>query len=313
MCFAIASKNILVANFEWDVKPYLTFIYLFISVFISFNFYYFFKNIKNKSIKIAIFFPIFVILIVLLYNNCPNYSKYFLAYDYTKNILKTLPENSIFFAEGDLNVMGNIYANNVEKNKNILIISALLDHKWYRDYLKNNNPDIKIDNYFINHNECIKKIILLNSDKKFFYSNAFTKEWVSGLNLYHQGIINEITTYEDNYYYEKINPYIYFSFYSFRGAFDKVKYDDATKVFVLEAYGKSLVKMAKIFEQKNDEIKGYFLYIKAFNFYKNDVLAVNIAKYYLKNFQNEKAKYYLNQALKINKNNQYARNILRQI
>ncbi|MCX8093209.1 MAG: hypothetical protein N3E50_03475 [Candidatus Goldbacteria bacterium] len=303
---AIAVKVKITSGLEFIVKPYLIFTYLFIAIFITYFFYYVVMIIKNKIIKNTLFYILPVIIILLIILRIPDYSRYYLAYDYSKNLFLTIPDKSIYFAEGDLNINSVIYLDLIEKRKTNYVISIFLENNWYRDKLKL-NKNIIVPDSFTKIDDYIDSMMIANKMNTVLYSNAFTKSYIR-YPVIIRGITQEIIF--DNKKDVLSDPYLFFNIYALRGILDnKINYDDATRVFVLEAYGKCLVKIAKIYEQNNDE-RAYFYYIWAFNFYKNDTLAVKIAQYYIKNFQNEKAQYYLKEALKINKNNQTAKNLL---
>ena len=301
MISGVASFNIIKEKMEWVVKPYFNFIYLFISAYIAFfffNIFSFFKNIKIIKIISGI---LFFIIFFLLYRNFPDYSGYYLAYDYVRNIFKTLPDNSIYFAEGDLNVAGSIYATEVENKKVYLIIPSLLSHKWYRDYLRK-SYNIKVDEHFTEHKNCIRNIVLLNPERKFFYSNTFTKKWID-FNLSPKGFIYEISTDYIKTEDKRSNYYLYFKEHVYRGVFDRILYDESTKTFVLNNSGISWYATGGIFEKYNEKINALYYLTRAFNFYKDDILAYKTGLYYYDIENMQKSEYYFKEAIKINKRN----------
>ncbi|MBP7792321.1 MAG: DUF2723 domain-containing protein [Candidatus Goldbacteria bacterium] len=296
MLLGIASVNVMREKMEWVVKPYLTFIFMFVAIFISSVFFRICKVIKNPNINKIVSGLLFVFLSVSLYKNCPDYSKYYLAYDYVQNVFKTLPEKSVFLAEGDLNVSGGMYATNVEKKNVVLVIPSLLNHKWYRDTLR---KGLNIENEFKNYKTCIKNLVLLNGGKKIYFSNTFTRNWID-FNFIQRGIVNEILKEKTDKIY---NHYADFLVYSYRGAFDDVSYDEATRTFVLDNFGRSWFNAGRIFEDRNENMNALYYFTRAFNFYKDDVLAYKIGLYYFDMEEMEKCLYYFKEAVKINKKN----------
>jgi tetratricopeptide (TPR) repeat protein len=298
MLFGIASVNVMREKMEWVVKPYLTFIYAFIAIFVSFVFFEISKVIKNPKTNKIVSVSLFIFLFVFLYKNCPDYSKYYLAYDYVQNAFKTLPEKSVFLAEGDLNVSGGMYAANVENKNVVLVIPSLLNHKWYRNALRKN---LNVEDEFKDYKNCIKNLVLSNADRKIYFSNTFTKKWMD-FNFVQRGIVNEILI-EGSNSGKVYNHYLNFLVYSYRGAFDDVLYDEATRTFVLDNFGRSWFNAGKIFEDRNENMNALYYFTRAFNFYKDDVLAYKIGLYYFDMEEMEKCLYYFKEAVKINKKN----------
>jgi len=297
----IAAVNIMKENLEWVVKPYLTFTYIFYSIFISFVFYKILSMIRNTNIVKGVAIATIVFILFILYKNCPDYSRYYLAYDYVRNYLKTLPEESIFFAMGDLNAAGSIYATAFEKKEIFYIIPSFLNNKWYREYLiQKYKNKINLLVNFVDYKDFIKQIVLLNSNKKIFFSYPFKKDWFD-FDFFQKGIVNEIIFNKDfNKYYKS---YLFYKTYSLRGAFDRIRYDEATKFFILDNYGRSLFDIGKIFENNNIINSALFYFNRALIFFKNDILAYKIGLYYFNFEEIEKSEYYFKKAIEINKKN----------
>jgi hypothetical protein len=293
---------------EWYMKPYLTFTYLFIAIFIVFIFNYVLEKIKDKNIKKISIFVISPIVFFMFYLNTPDYSKYFLGYDYTSNAFTALPDGCIYFAEGDVNYFGAIYKRIIEK-KNINVIGiALLQYDWYREQLKKNYEGaVTITDKAMNATDDLKNLIRANMGKNMYYSNARSLD-LSAYSLKHEGIVNEI---ENSNTQNAYNPYVYFKLFSLRGMFDNdKKYDEFTKLYTFTHYGMNLQELADECEAKGDFPQAIFLSRKALMFYNNDLIALKLGWYYIKINDYNQAEIYLNQALQINPNNSKAQELL---
>lgn len=298
MIFGVAAVNIITEKMEWVIEPYFVFVFLFVSIYIGFLIFKILDFIKNFSTFKIISILLTCSILILLYRNCPDYSKYYLAYDYVHNIFKTLPDESVFFAEGDLNVAGSIYTTGIEKKKIFLIIPSLLNQKWYRDIIRKN---LKDENEFVDHKSYIRNIVLLNPERKFFYSNIFTKTRVD-FNLLQKGIVYEISA-DFIKPFKKYDYYKDFLVYSFRGALGDVSYDEGTKTFVLNNFGRCWYETGRVFEQCNEKMQALFYFTRAFNFFKDDILAYKTGLLYFDIDDTEKSIYYLKEAVKINPRN----------
>jgi hypothetical protein len=240
-----------------------------------------------------------LIIFILLLINAPDYSEYFYGYDYSNNIFLSLPANSLYFAEGDLNINGAIYNTYLNKKSVNVINVQWLAYNWYRDQVKRNMDNVIMSSEpGFDFKDDLKKIMIYNKNRPIYYSNAISNNILS-YDIAPKGLVNEVLI--DNKQLTD-DPYLYYQFYSYRGLIEKKQtYDDATKLLVSEVYGKELVKIAKTFETKNDVDNTLLFYKRAFIFYKNDMLAVNIAHGYAQKGSDSSAEYFLNEAVKINK------------
>jgi len=298
MILGVASVNIIKEKMEWVVKPYFVFVYMFMAIYIAFVFFKILLLIKKPLITKIISTLLFCLFFVLLYKNCPNYYRYYLAYDYVQNIFKSMPDDSAFFSEGDISIAGGIYAVNIEKKKNTTIISPFLNHQWYRDIIE---TKIKIQDNYTGRKDFIRNIVLLNCDKQFFYSNTYTKEWID-FNLLQRGIVYEVATD----YFKPVKKYDFykdFLIYSYRGAFNKYLYDEGTKVFILNNLGRMWFNAGKFYEEKTEKMNALYYFKRAFNFFKDDLLAYKIGLYYYDLEEIKKSEYYFKEGIKINKKN----------
>ena len=253
---------------EYFIKPYLTFTYIFVASFITYMLYRMISLINSiKAKKSAMIFTA-VFLATFLSAKMPDYSRYFFGYDYAKNMLKSMPENSVFFGEGDVNNGGMLYMIHVEKKNYYPIKTALLNYEWYRSQIERNyRGKATIPGKGANGIEDLKNIMYANKDSGVYYSNAYTKEWIS-YGFAPRGIVNEVLINQNAHTYD---PYNYYRIYSFRGIFDnKIRMDEITEMFVLRHYSMSLVELAQGFERNGNIREALFLYEKSMLFFRHE-------------------------------------------
>src|ERR1035437_2266197 len=139
---------IIVANnepgLEFIIKQFLTFTYIFAAIFIAYCIYWLVGLLKTGPIRITVMCLSLAFIIFLLYSKAPDYSRYFISYDYSRNLVKSIPEGAVYFAEGDLNGYGALYMKNIEKNNINVITTILLDQDWYREQLKRTGNGVLI-------------------------------------------------------------------------------------------------------------------------------------------------------------------------
>jgi tetratricopeptide (TPR) repeat protein len=284
---------------EFIIKQFLTFTYIFAAIFIAYCVYWIIGLIKNERIRIISMFILSITIVFLLYSKAPNYSRYFLSYDYSSNLTETIPEGAVYFAEGDLNCFGALYKNFIEKKNINEITVILLDQDWYREQLKRNYKDkIVVTDKASNPVADIKNLMYANRDKRIYYSNAHEEKLLS-FTLVPRGIANEIIINKHPLYYD---PYLYFKLYSYRGIFsDNMKYDDFTIVFTFEHYGLNLQELGNQFYTKGDIDKALFFFKRSFLFFENENVAALIGDCYFRKGDYESGLNYLRQAFQINR------------
>ncbi|MEW6607696.1 MAG: DUF2723 domain-containing protein [bacterium] len=157
--------------------------------------------------KIPIFFFIIVylvsmiFLILFLFNTNYSYTnkhKYYLAYDYGRNILNDLEEESIIFLHTDMNIFPSFYIQIVEKIKTNIcfVISTFLHCDWYGAQIKEKHPDLEFELY------PKERIMKLKSNKRTELTQVRFDELIeNNLNKYPCYILfnEEITHLASNY------------------------------------------------------------------------------------------------------------------
>lgn len=281
---------------EWVDKQFITYI-IFVSIFISFFFYWIINLLKISKTMTSI---LFISIFLLLYINLPDYSRYFLSYDYVNNLTLDLPKGCLFFTEGDINSFGAFYKQHIDKNDLNTIAVGFLTFQWYREQIMRNNFEsivIPEKGRAFNLADDIKNIMSANKNKE-IYSSSFSS---NDLLIYPKipvGITCKILIDKDQ---TQIDPYLPYRFYAYRGIFDnKIVYDDFSKMLVLSTYEKCLAQLGDNFGNKGNIDQALFFYNHAFLFSKEDSLATNIGICYLQKGEATKSEEYLDEALRLN-------------
>ncbi|MEW6096738.1 MAG: DUF2723 domain-containing protein [bacterium] len=113
-----------------------------------------FAKISNYSgTKIVHLFPIiFLPLLLIPFNTNYKYANrnnHHFAYDYGRNILFPLEENSIAFLRGDMNIFPLFYLQVIERWKPMIafIDNGFLHNDWYAEQIKEKRYDLKFELY----------------------------------------------------------------------------------------------------------------------------------------------------------------------
>jgi tetratricopeptide (TPR) repeat protein len=284
------------AGKEWVDKQFIIYV-IFASVFISYFFDRMFNLIKYNKTTISI---LFAVIFPLLYINLPDYSRYFVSYDYVNNLVSGLPKGCLFFTEGDINFFGAYYKQLIDKNDINTIAVALLNFQWYREQVRRNSrgsisipgkagaSDLAGD---------IKNVMGGNKDKEIYTSN-FSNNGLLGYNKVPMGIKNKILIGGEQ---PGGDPYLPYKSYSYRGIFEnRIKYDDFSEMLVLSTYERCLALSGDNLADKGDFDRALFFYNRAHLFFKEENLATNMAICYLQKGDAVKSEEYLDEAIRLN-------------
>jgi len=281
---------------EWEDKQFIIYI-IFAAIFISSFFNWLFNLIKYNKTTMSI---LFVVIFPLLYINLPDYSRYFVSYDYVNNLTSGLPEGCLFLTEGDINFFGAYYKQLINKNDINTIAVALLNFQWYREQIHRNSfESILIPGKAKASNlaDDIKNLMSANKDKEIYTSNFSNNDLLS-YNKVPMGIKNKILIDREQ---PGSDPYLPYKLYSYRGIFEnKIKYDDFSKMLVLSTYERCLALLGDNLSKKGDFDQALFFYNHAHLFFKEENLATNIAICYLQKSNAVKSEEYLNEAIRLN-------------
>lgn len=125
-----------------DIQPYYLPTFIPLIIFSSYGFLNT-KILSKRIIKLPIFFITFLILLIFNYQK-NNKRDFYLAYDFTYNILKSLPENSLILTDWWDFYSPSLYFRYLKNFRKDLIIidKELLRRTFYLDYLRKVYPDL---------------------------------------------------------------------------------------------------------------------------------------------------------------------------
>ncbi|MEO0130116.1 MAG: DUF2723 domain-containing protein [candidate division WOR-3 bacterium] len=125
-----------------DIQPYYLPAFISLIIFSSYGFSHI-KIFSQKIIKLLIFFITFLILIISNYQK-NNKKDFYLAYDFTYNILKSLPKNSLVITDWWDFYSPSLYFRYLKDFRKDLVIidKELLRRTFYLDYLRKVYPDL---------------------------------------------------------------------------------------------------------------------------------------------------------------------------
>lgn len=287
-------------NTEWLIKPYLVSSNIFLAILIALSIFVLIQ--RNVIFRNLFYLFSFLIIIFTLIRNYPDYTNYYIGYDYSKNIVKSTTSGCIVIAEGDMNIGAILYETLINRENFIPFISVVSLYDWYRKQVKQNFKNVNlpekstIENY-------LKEFINLNLDKDIFYTNVYNEEWIKGINLIPSGMLLAINTTSKIFYISDNK----LKLCSYRGLFDnKVKYDEFTKRLAIENYGMNYYRLANIFMLNKNYPAAFDFFKKGLLFYKNDAAMVNagLCAYYLGNI--DIAEKYWNMAIQTNRKSSIA-------
>ncbi len=131
-----------------DIDSYFLLAYISLAFFAVFGTVYFLLFAASKKINLSIsVIGLALVLLVQSYSNLKsvNQSDNYIYEDYTKNLLNSLPQNSIIFSyQWDYFISASYYFQIVEKFRDdvIIIDKELLRRSWYYKQLNTNYPDL---------------------------------------------------------------------------------------------------------------------------------------------------------------------------
>jgi tetratricopeptide (TPR) repeat protein len=283
---------------EWIAKQFMIFTSVFTAIFMAYGFYWAVNAAGKLKTKKAILPAASAMIFMLLYAGAPDYSRYFLGYDYMNNTTMLLPKGGLYFAEHEINVFTAMYKQLVDRKNINVIAAALLNHDWYREHLKETCGDgITITKKALDPVNDLKNLMSVNKGRGIFCSKLYGKKSLS-FALTPRGIVNEVMADGGRPGYP---GYSYFKLYAYRGIFDnKIRYDDFSRMFVLSAYEECLAELADNFEEKGDIDRALYLCRQAFLFFEDDNLAAKTGSLYIQKNDYKKSQEWLNKALGIN-------------
>ncbi|MEQ8189969.1 MAG: tetratricopeptide repeat protein [Candidatus Eremiobacterota bacterium] len=129
-------------GWKWLIERFYLPSFLAITFFTGFSIHFITEKIKKLSLSYLL---LLLILVPLIYNyGRVNNSTNYLYYDYSKNLLNSLPENSALICKSDLCGMAVMYFQHVEHFREDVKVFhyGLLGSEWYKRQMKDFYPDI---------------------------------------------------------------------------------------------------------------------------------------------------------------------------
>ncbi|MFP4465709.1 MAG: protein O-mannosyl-transferase family [Candidatus Goldiibacteriota bacterium] len=260
-------------NTQWLIKPYLVASNIYPALFAGLA-VLFIPRMKGMYEKIILPAALCAVIVFFAAVNNPGYSRYFIGYDYGRNISRTIEKESVVFAEGDMNVGAVLYESHVKKEDFVPVASVVFLYDWYRKQLERNYGEkIQLPPNSGNMRNDIEKTVKLNSGKNIYYTSVYTEEWVKNLLPEPAGVINRIITSN--------RPMVVsdnrLKLYSFRGIADNSSgYDEFTDRLVLRNYATAYFKLGDILRINKAYSAAAVMYEKGLVFYRSGSVYTNI-------------------------------------
>jgi tetratricopeptide (TPR) repeat protein len=288
LTLSVASVATPPAKTEWLIKPYLVSCNIFVSVFMAVCLYAAARKLATKYSHVAHGAAAAAILLAALSFNNPHYDRYFIGYDFSKNLSMTVGEGSIILTEGDMNIGAVLYETLVAKAKYTALIPVVLQYEWYRRQATHNYPGMFVmppNNQDMT--AYLRSILAANQDRKIYYSDVFTRQWLTGIQYYPEGIAYKLSLTPG------IRPVsdLYLRLYSFRGIVgDRSGYDEFTQRLVLDNYAGGFMAFADTLRDAKNLPAAIEFYRFGLLFGKTGAAYINLglAYYYTGDLENAK-------------------------
>jgi tetratricopeptide (TPR) repeat protein len=260
---------------EWITKPYLVSTNIFASIFAVYAVNFILKSLLSsvqvRNITAVVIASIFTIFLII--HNNPAYDRYYIGYDYAKNMMKSIKKDSIIFLEGDMNVGAMLYESLIEKEQIVPVIPVVLQYDWYRRQLaKNYGDSLKMAVPAADIKDYISAIAAANSGKDIYYSNVFSVRCIDPKMLMPDGIVLKMFDIGKP---PVVSDFL-FDIYSYRGLIgDKVKHDEFTQRLVMDNYGRGFFNLADMLRNSGNFVQAAGFYEKGLIFAKNHGAYIN--------------------------------------
>lgn len=155
------------------LEPHLVFPNLLFVLFIS---YAIIELIKKFRWRVGLYFIVLVPIAIFIRNLPEEYSRnHYFGYDYGKNILKTMPKNSILYDPDDPTAFIINYLRLCEHRRQDTKPVLYFRTKWGYNFLKRNYPDIFPEREILNAQDFISTIFKYNINKKGIFTDINPK------------------------------------------------------------------------------------------------------------------------------------------
>jgi len=275
LLFSVVSVATPPAKTEWLIKTYLVSSNMAAAMLGGFFLLWVFGKIKDTRLQAALFAAIVLIPAAI---NRPEYTRYYIGYDYSNNLKKTLNPGAVLFCEGDMNIGAALYSTLVDKADYVPVIPVVLQYGWYRNQLKLNYPGkVLIPQMSGDMASDITAAAGLNAGRGVYYTNVFTEQWVRNLKPEPRGITEKIIFENRN----KVVSDNIIKTYSFRGITDKpLKTDEFTRRLVFQNYANAYFAVADGLSQSGFNAAAADYYKTGLFFYEADGAYINLGLAY---------------------------------
>lgn len=157
-------------------EPYLIIPLIIFTIWINFGFIAFFNIFKFVNEKIVFFLIITCIFILTTFKISMLNKRYeFIAYDYSKNLMRTLPYNSILFNPDDTTTFTLKYQQECLAKRKDIKLAVFYKTLWGYEQLRKKYPEI-LPNYEIKSGVELENVLLSYSYDRFpFYTDSIIK------------------------------------------------------------------------------------------------------------------------------------------
>ncbi|MDD5687143.1 MAG: DUF2723 domain-containing protein [Elusimicrobia bacterium] len=274
------------------VEPHYLISDLMLALWFGFGIYFVSRKLKTVSI-IFLIIPIWLFTLNIGKQNMRNN---FTAYDFARNVFRSLPANSIIISREDIQVFSEWYLQYVENKRNDITVIAkgLSGSKWYQETLKKykntdvfslNNPDTFSQFYIFNKN----RNVCFTSDVE-DYEMLGQKYYVYPYGLVFQ--VKDIKTVFDK-------PVNFVEFYIKRSVLNASAYPDFFTQKIISQYADSLFKAGLFFMREDKEKDAIIKFNEAISI-KEDYPSIyyNLGWLYYQKNDLEKTEYYYKESIK---------------
>ena len=248
----------------WMLRGFLLPVYFFLTFWVIAGAW---KICETSVIKKCLWIVVIIFFFTLQFKE-NNERLNFLAYDYAKNILASLPYKAVIITDGENDTFPLWYLTRVEGMRpDVVVISGtLLRDPYYRKYLAKKynitlpsfNPEEELVSY-------LKKLKSILGKQKVYFTFHIASKVYDSLLLTPGGLVYMWGQEEVNL--KKLSQLVLYN-YSWRGIAEKKYKKDVVETYMLAPYAKALYDLAVLYYRKgySDEAERMLLEIEKIDF-----------------------------------------------
>jgi len=253
--------------------------------------------LSQKFKKYSIIVLIIPVLIFLSNFSKQNMRFNFNAYDFARNVFRSLPKNSIIISREDVQVFSEWYLQFVEKRRDDITVIAkgLSRSTWYQESLKKYKNTNVVS---LNNPEGFTQFFHLNKGRSIYYTTDVEDYEMLGQNnyfTYPYWLVFNVRKEKINY----IKPFDFEEIYILRNPLKVSSYYDIFNQKIIAQYADSLFRAGLFFLNKY-EINHAINYFEKAITIKDDIpsLYFNLGWIYFQRNNLEKTEYYYKESIK---------------